>query len=50
MLDLQLAFTTVYDLSDYDLELDYTKPPDVPLSPEEADWSDERLRAAGTAT
>jgi hypothetical protein len=47
MLDLQLALTTVYDLSDYDLELDYTKPPDVPLSLEEADWSDSHLRAAG---
>jgi len=46
-LDLQLALTNVYDLSDYDLEIDYTKPPDVPLSSEEADWSDSRLRAAG---
>ncbi len=46
-LDLQLALTTVYDLSDYDLELDYTKPPDVSFSPEEAEWSDSRLRAAG---
>jgi hypothetical protein len=47
MLDLQLALTTVYDLSDYDLELDYTKPPDAPLSPKEADWSDSHLRAVG---
>ena len=47
MLDLQLALTTVYDLSDYDLEIDYTKPPDVPLSPEESDWLDSRLRTAG---
>jgi hypothetical protein len=47
MLDLQLAFTTVCDLSDYDLEIDYTKPADVPLSPKEADWSDSHLRAAG---
>jgi hypothetical protein len=47
MLDLQLALTTVYDLSDYDLEIDYTKSPDVPLSSHEADWSDSRLRAAG---
>ena len=46
-LDLQLALTTVYELSDYDLEIDYTKPPDVPLSPEQAAWVDEHLRAAG---
>ena len=47
ILDLQLALTTVYDLSDYDLEIDYTKPPDAPLSPEESDWLDSRLRTAG---
>jgi hypothetical protein len=47
MLDLQLALTTVYDLSDYDLELDYSRPPDVPLSPKEADWSDSHLRTVG---
>jgi len=46
-LDLQLALTTVYDLSYYDREIDYTKPPDVRLSPKEAEWSDSRLRAAG---
>jgi hypothetical protein len=46
-LDLQLALTTVYDLSDYDLEIDYTQSPDVPLSSEEAAWSDSCLRAAG---
>lgn len=46
-LDLQLALTTVYDLSDYDLEIDYTQPPGEPLSPEQAAWVDERLRAAG---
>jgi Protein of unknown function (DUF4058) len=46
-LDLQLAVATVYDLSEYDLEIDYTQPPDGPLSPEQAVWVDERLRAAG---
>jgi len=46
-LDLQLALTTVYDLSDYNRELDYTKPPHVPLSPKEAEWTNSRLRAAG---
>jgi hypothetical protein len=46
-LDLQLALATVYDLSDYDLEIDYAKPPDVSLSPQEAAWVDGHLRAAG---
>jgi hypothetical protein len=46
-LDLQLAVTTVYDLSDYDLEIDYTQPPGGPLSPEEAAWIDQHLRTAG---
>jgi hypothetical protein len=46
-LDLQLALTTVYDLSDYNLEIDYTQPPGGRLSPTEAAWVDERLRAAG---
>jgi hypothetical protein len=46
-LDLQLALTSVYDLSDYDREIDYTKPPNARLSPEEAEWSDSRLRTAG---
>ncbi|MGP0067286.1 MAG: DUF4058 family protein [Isosphaeraceae bacterium] len=46
-LDLQLALTTVYDLSDYGLEIDYTQPPDGPLSPEQAAWVDVHLRAEG---
>lgn len=46
-LDLQLAVTTVYDLSSYDMELDYSRPPATALSPEEAAWVDERLRAVG---
>jgi Protein of unknown function (DUF4058) len=46
-LDLQRALTTVYDLSEYDLEIDYTKPPDGPLSSQQTAWVDEHLRAAG---
>ena len=47
MLDLQQAFSTVYDLGGYDLAVDYPHPPEVPLPPELAAWADERLRAAG---
>jgi plasmid stabilization system protein ParE len=46
-LDLQLALTSVYDLSDYNLEINYTQPPAGPLAPDQAAWVDERLRAAG---
>ncbi len=44
-LDLQLAFTTVYDEMGYDLAVDYTRPPEVPLEGEAAAWAEERLRA-----
>lgn len=47
MLDLQLALTTIYDLLRYDLAIDYHRPPEVPLPPNEAAWADERLRVAG---
>jgi hypothetical protein len=46
-LDLQAALTAVYDTVGYDLAADYTQPPEVPLSSEEAEWSDEVLRAGG---
>jgi hypothetical protein len=39
VLDLQLAFTNVYDAIGYDLLLDYTQPPDVPLEDEAATWA-----------
>ena len=45
-LDLQLALTTVYDLLSYDLAVNYAEPPEVPLPPPEAEWVDQRLRAA----
>src|SRR5262245_28615661 len=47
MLDLQQALTAVYDLSDYGLELDYSKPPGVPLTPEESAWVVHHRHAAG---
>lgn len=50
MLDLQQALGAVYDLSDYGLEIDYTRPPEVLLTPEESAWGDRHLRAAGLRT
>ncbi|MFQ5859343.1 MAG: DUF4058 family protein [Anaerolineae bacterium] len=44
-LDLQLAFTTVYDELGYDLAVDYTRRPEVALEGEAATWVEERLRA-----
>jgi len=46
-LDLQLVLNTVYDLLNYDLSVDYTHPPEVPLEGEAATWAKECLRAAG---
>jgi hypothetical protein len=47
-LDLQLAFTTIYDLLGYDLAVDYTQPPETALPPDEAAWAADRLRALQT--
>lgn len=38
-LDLQQAFDNIYDLRGFDLLLDYHEPPEVPLSPADADWA-----------
>ena len=46
-LDLQQALTNVYDLAGYDLAVDYSKPPEVPLRTLETAWVEERLRASG---
>jgi len=47
LLDLQQAFSTVYDVCSYDLIIDYAQPPEVPLPSEAAGWAGQRLRAAG---
>ncbi len=47
LLDLQAAFTATYDLLGYDLIVDYTQPPDVPLAGSEAAWVAAHLRTAG---
>lgn len=43
-LDLQLALTNVYDLLGYDLAVDYRRPPEIALDPQDAAWADARLR------
>jgi len=43
-LDLQAAFTAAYALPGYDWIVDYSQPPDVPLTPEEAVWAEAHLR------
>lgn len=44
-LDLQQAFHTIYDLFSYDRAADHSKPPPVPLAPDQAAWAEARLRA-----
>jgi hypothetical protein len=46
-LDLQAVFTAAYDLPGYDLIVDYTQPPEVPLSDAAAAWVEGHLRTAG---
>jgi hypothetical protein len=43
---MQHVFTTTYDLLGYDLALDYTQPPEIPLPKEEAMWAEALLRMA----
>ena len=43
-LNLQAAFTNVYDLLGYDLAVDYRRPSEIPLVPEEAAWAEGRLQ------
>jgi hypothetical protein len=45
--DLQLALTTVYDTLSYDLSIDYTRPPEVPLDGPDAEWAATVLCDAG---
>jgi hypothetical protein len=47
LLDLQSAFTAAYDFPGYDLIVEYSQPPDVPLSDTYAAWVEEYLRNVG---
>jgi hypothetical protein len=47
LLDLQSVFTAAYELLGYDLIVDYTQPPEIPLSSEEEAWVDEHLQMSG---
>ena len=44
-LDLQQALTSVYDSNGYDIEIDYSRPPEVAFPPEEEAWAAQRIRA-----
>jgi len=45
-LDLQNALTMAYDRAAFDVTIDYTQPPNPPLSPEQSVWAQEQLRAS----
>ena len=47
MLDLQRALGGVYDDDRLGSLIDYTQPPEIPLTPDQAAWVDQHLRAAG---
>ena len=46
-LDLQRAFTDIYDAGSFDLAVDYRQAPDVELSAAETAWLDKYLRSKG---
>jgi hypothetical protein len=43
-LDLQLAMQTVYELFHYDADIDYSRPPTLPLDVESTEWAAQRIR------
>jgi hypothetical protein len=46
-LDVQQVFTTTYDLLGYDLAVDYTQAPEIPLSKVDLVWAETLRRTAG---
>jgi hypothetical protein len=47
LLDLQAALRNIYDLLGYDLAIDYSQSPEVPLRSEDQTWAGTVLRGAG---
>jgi hypothetical protein len=47
VLDLPAVFNRCYEVGGYDLILDYSRPPDVPLRDEEAAWLGKLLQEQG---
>lgn len=45
-LNLQQAFTSIYEQSPYGVAIDYSKPPDVPLTKAAAAWAAEHIKLA----
>jgi hypothetical protein len=46
-LDLGKILSTAYDVAAYDDSVDYTKPPEPPLSPADARWANQMLKSKG---
>lgn len=46
-LDLQRVLSAIYDTFGYELLVDYSQPPHVPLAAKKAAWADDLLRAKG---
>ena len=46
-LDIQTVFDQAYANGEYGADIDYRADPEVPLTPEEAKWAQEHLRAQG---
>ena len=49
-LDLQAAFTNIYDLLGYDLAIDYAGPPEVPLTPVQQRWVEQHIKTKSPPT
>jgi hypothetical protein len=47
-LNLQAALSSTYDVFGYDLDIDYSHPPEVPLAPADWTWAQEVIRSAGS--
>jgi hypothetical protein len=47
LLDLQQALSTIYEIFGYDELIDYRQPPPGPLTAQQMEWVQERLRQAG---